>query len=198
MPNVRGHHEGTLFQRSRDSRWVAMVTMPDGKRRSASAASKDEGVAALRKLIRQRDEGVPDPTGLRLGSYLRRWIASVSGLSPATMRQHRMIVTKHLIPMLGKRLLSGLTPSDVDAYLDGALSVRGMPLDPQTRRHHRSTLRRALADALRDGYVTRNVAALSRAPRMHKAERTYLTAARAQVVEATTGFEPVNRGFADR
>lgn len=155
--------------------------MPDGRRRSASARSKSEGVERLRELLRQRDQAVADPSRLRVGAYLQRWIASLR-LAPATMRQHSMIVERHLVPALGHRLLVGLTPGDVDAYLDGARSVRGAPLDPQTRRHHRATLRRALADAVRDGLVSRNVAALSRPPRMHKAERTYLTVAQARLV----------------
>jgi integrase len=94
----------------------------------------------------------------------------MTGLAPATMRQHAMIVDRHLIPALGARRLVALSPAHVDAYL------AAKRLDPQTLRHHRSTLRRALADAVRDGLVTRNAAALSRPPRMHKAERRYLTA----------------------
>lgn len=58
MANVRGHNEGSLFPRRRDGRWVAMVTMPDGRRRSASAASKSEGVALLREPLRQRDQAI--------------------------------------------------------------------------------------------------------------------------------------------
>ena len=172
MRAMRGHGEGTLFQRSRAGRWVAMVTMTDGRRRSASAASKTEGVALLRDLLRQRDQSVADPRRVRLGPFLNRWIASLSDdLAPATIRQHEMIVRRHLIPAFGHRLLTGLTPSDVDAYLER------LELDPQTKRHHRATLRRALAMAVRDGLVSRNVAALSTAPRMQKAERTYLTTA---------------------
>ena len=178
MPTMRGHNEGSLFRRGRDGRWVATVTMPDGRRRSASAASKGEGVRALGELLRQRDQAVADPRRVRVGSYLQRWIASVTGLAPATMRQHEMIVRVHLVPALGRRLLTQLTPSDVDAYLEA------LELDPQTRRHHRSTLRRALADAVRDGLVSRNVAALSLPPRMTKAERTYLTADQVRLVIA--------------
>lgn len=171
MRHVRGHHEGSLFRRSRDGKWVAAVTMPDGKRRSASAPSKGEGVRLLADLIRERDQTLADPRRLRVGPYLLTWIADLSGLAPATLRQHEMIVRVHLEPAFRRRLLVALTPGDVNAYLDAS------PLDPQTKRHHRSTLRRALADAVRDGLVTRNVAALSRPPRMHKAERRYLTAA---------------------
>lgn len=174
MPPMRGHGEGSLFQRRRDGRWVASVTMTDGRRRSASAASKTEGVALLRDLLRQRDQAVADPRRLRLGPFLTRWIASLTELAPATVRQHEMIVRRHLTPALGHRLLTSLTPSDIDAYLDR------LELDPQTKRHHRATLRRALAMAVRDGLLSRNVAALSTPPRMQKAERTYLTTAEAR------------------
>ncbi len=181
---VRGHNEGTLFLRKRDRRWVAMVSMADGRRRSASAATKSEGVALLRDLLRQRDASLEDPRRLRLGTFLERWVNSVTGLSHATVRQHEMIVRRHLVPGLGQRLLSQLTPSDVDAYLED------LRLDPQTKRHHRATLRRALGDAYRDGLVIRNVAALSRPPKMQKAERTYLTAPQVRRIIEEARDEP--------
>src|SRR5689334_14192298 len=109
MPTVRGHNEGSLFRRSRDGRWVASVTMPDGRRRSRSAASKTEAVALLRDLLRRRDQSLEDPRRLRVGPFLRTWLASLE-LAPATIRQHEMIVRVHLEPALGQRLLSQLSP----------------------------------------------------------------------------------------
>ncbi len=183
MPSVRGHNEGSLYPvtlRKRDGTtyriWRATVTMPDGRRRSKSDASKSVAGRYLRELLRQRDEGRADPGRLRVGPYLERWIASVSNLAPATIRQHEMIVRRHLVPGLGRHLLTQMTPTDVDLYLEG------LDLDPQTRRHHRATLRRALADAVRDGLVNRNVAALSHPPRMDKAERTWLDARQARIL----------------
>lgn len=172
MPTMRGHHEGSLFQRSRDKRWVASVTMPDGRRRSRSAASKAEGLANLRELLRQRDAAITrDPRDVRLGPYLQRWLEDVRPrLAPATWRKHESIVRVHLVPALGHRRLSELSVGDVRGYLGRASG------DSQSTRHHRATLRRALADAVRDGLVARNVAALAEPPPLHKAERTYLTA----------------------
>lgn len=169
MLTMRGHNEGSLFRRTRDRRWVATVTMPDGRRRSRSADSKTEAVTLLRDLMRQRDQALEDPRRLRVGPFLRTWLMSLE-LAPATIRQHEMIVRVHLEPTIGRRLLSQLSPADVDAYL---ASKR---LDPQTKRHHRATLRVALNYAMREGYVVRNVAALSKAPRLDRRERTVLTA----------------------
>lgn len=185
MPSVRGRNEGTLFCRKRDRHWVAMVTMPDGRRRSASDPSKDVAVGLLRDLIDQRDRSVvQDPRRLRVGPYLRQWIGSVQGdLAPATWRKHESVLRVHVIPALGHRLLRELSVADVQAFLAGRDD-----LDPQTRRHFRATLRRALADAYRDRLVDRNVAALATAPKMQKAERTYLTTAQAKrVIEEALG-----------
>lgn len=175
MPTVRSHNEGSLFRRSRDKRWVAMVTMPNGKRRSRSAASKAEGLANLRELLRQRDQAIPqDPRDVRLGPYLQRWLDDVRPrLAPATWRKHESVVRVHLVPGVGQLRLSELSVNDCRRLM-GRI---GAELDPQTVRHVRSTLRRCLADALRDGLVIRNVAALAEPPPMHKAERTYLTTA---------------------
>src|SRR4051812_49205598 len=108
MSAVRGHNEGTLFRRNRDQRWVASVTMPDGRRRSASAPTKGEGVALLRELLRQRDAAIViDPRRLRLGPYLATWLTDVRPrLAPATWRKHESIVRVHLVPALGHRLMS--------------------------------------------------------------------------------------------
>jgi hypothetical protein len=150
MPTVRGHNEGSLFLRSRDNRWVASVTMPNGRRRSMSARSKTEGVQALRELLRQRDAAVPqDPRHVRLGPYLERWLDDVKPrLALATWRKHESIVRVHLAPVLGGVRLSNLSVDDVQGYLARS------PLDPQSVRHHRATLRRALQDAVRSGVLT--------------------------------------------
>lgn len=190
MPNVRARNEGSLFpvwlERPDGTKYRiyrAVVTFPDGRRRSRSDPSKKVAAEHLTELKRQRDAEVADPTRLRVGPYLAKWAADLTDLAPATIEQHRMIVTRHLIPALGGRRLVALNASDVDDYLATARNRRtGKPLDPQTKRHHRATLRRALAAAIRDGLLSRNAAALSTAPRMDKAERTYLTTAQVRRV----------------
>lgn len=180
---------GSLFLRTRRShgkierRWVATIRLPDGSRPSAacphqhSPAEKREcaeSKANLDQLKAIRDEQAPpDVRNLTVGDFLSRWVTMLD-LAPATIRQHEMIVRVHLEPAFRRKPLANLKAADVDAYL------RRKDLDPQTLRHHRATLRRALQDAVRDGYVDKNVASLSRAPRMRKAERRYLTAQEAR------------------
>lgn len=176
---------GSLFLRTRQShgkterRWVATVRMPDGSRPSSACPHEhglrerrpcDEALQKLAELQAIRARKLPlDVRTLTVGRYLERWSTVLTDLAPSTIRQHREIIANHLIsgfPML----LTDLRPSDVDAYL--AHKDR----HPQTLRHHRATLRRALTDAVRDGYIERNPVSLSRAPRIPRKERRYLSA----------------------
>jgi integrase len=178
---VRGHNEGSIFHRKADSHRVATVSMPNGKRPTLSCphahrpSDRDcpESKANLAELLRLRDQHAP-PGGhtLTLGAFLTGWLRDVRGqLAPATWRKHESIARVHLIPRLGHLRLSELSVNACRQAMDDL----GHHLDGQSVRHVRSTLRRCLADALRDGLVTRNVAALAEPPRMTKAERTYLT-----------------------
>lgn len=210
MAIVRGHNEGTIRRNRARGKFVAAVSMPDGRRPTkacphhhseAELRGKEcaEAKAALTELLRLRDLGA-DPAVHRLtvGQYLQRWLRDVRpALAPATWRKHESIVRRHLRPSLGDRLLSQLSIGDVRGYLasesrtqkvaEGHRQDRPAALDGQTLRHHRATLRRALADAVREGLATRNVAALAEAPKLGRRERTVLTAAQAKALIAGTG-----------
>lgn len=179
MAVVRGHNEGSIYHHKSGLLAVA-VTMPDGKRQTRYARTRGEARELLRDLLRRRDERLADPRKMRLGAYLDRWLSDVRpNLAPATWRKHESIVRVHLRPALGHLRLSQLSVGDVRGYL---LLDPGRGRSGQTTRHHRATLRRALADALRDGLVTRNVAALAEPPRMTTTERRFLTAAQVRTL----------------
>lgn len=195
MLAVRGHNEGSVSH-YRDGLIVVRVTMRDGARRSRSVAAdhaksptceRDDRRQArplLEDLLRQRDGGAVghDPT---LGRYLERWLDAVAPhLAPATWRKHESIVRAHLIPSLGRHRLSELSVDHVRAYMRHAKG------HPQTIRHHRATLRRALADAQRDGLVIRNVAALAEPPKLTTIERSVLDADQARALLATLAEPP--------
>jgi integrase len=74
--------------------------------------------------------------------------------------------------MLGALALADLRPTDVEQMTDGIVA-RGR--SGTTARAVRTTLRRALNDAMRDALVMRNVASLSRPPRVERRELHVLT-----------------------
>ncbi len=179
---VRGHNEGSLFRRA-TGQYVAVVTMRDGRRVSRWAKDRDAAKANLAELLRLRDAGAPQTGRIRLGDYLERWVRDDHGWAPSTARKHASIVRVHLVPDLGGLRLADLGVNDVDRYLR---RLEADHLDPQTVRHVRGTLRRGLADALRDGLITRNAAALSRPSRLPHRERSILDATQARSLIETT------------
>jgi integrase len=74
-----------------------------------------------------------------------------------------LYVRAYIKPALGRVRLDRMTPADVERMTAGIMTSGR---SPRTAFHARVILRRALADAVRDGQVHRNVAALARAPRV--------------------------------
>ena len=186
---------GTFYWKSR-RRWAAQVTMSDGKRATATCHHADhrevekracqESRDLLAELERLKESQAPaNARTLTLGKFLTGWLDDVRpSLAPATWRKHESIVRVHLRPALGGVRLSDLSVGHVRRYLSDSGPLVG--LDPQTRRHHRGTLRRALSDAQRDGLVLHNVAALSESPRLPHRERPILNAEQARtLIEGT-------------
>jgi integrase len=164
--------------------WFASITMPDGKRKTASAATKSEAIAKRAELVKGRDEPAPSSRSrMSLGAFLLSWIeVKPPKLAPSTWKQHTSIVRLHLVPALGSILLTALTVSDVNDFL------RTPGFSGLTRRHHRPTLRRALSDAIRKDIITRNVAGLAEEPELTSRPGPVLDAAQVRLLlEATDG-----------
>lgn len=178
---TRGHNEGSIFRR-KTGEWIAAVTLRNGKRATRWSKSREEAKADLAELLRLRDAGARDTGRVRLGDYLERWVSRDHNWAPATRRKHEAIVRLHLVPTLGHIRMSEMSVVDVDRVLGQ------LPVGPRSAAHVRATLRRALADALRDGLVTRNPGALSRPIKQPHRERTILDADQARLlIDSTRG-----------
>lgn len=181
---------GTFYWQSRQ-KWAAQLTMGDGKRATATCHHEhptrgrgpcQEARDLLADLERLRESQAPaNARTLALGKFLLGWLDDVKPtLAYSTWRKHESICRVHLIPELGHIRLPDLSVSHVRAYL------RRTSGDPQSLRHHRGTLRRAISDAMRAGYVTRNVAALAEPPKLPHRERPILNAEQARaLIEGT-------------
>lgn len=159
----RARGEGSLY-RTKDGRWRGAYTDPTtGVRRLVSGRSQRAASEALARLRASSAAGTAGPSPL-LADYLASWLGSYRPtVAYATWEKARQTVRHYLVPVIGRVPLAALTVAQVHAMLAG-LSADG--LSPVSVRHVRSILRRAIADAERSGLVTRNVAALSRAPRL--------------------------------
>jgi integrase len=163
----RGNREGTYIQLP-TGKWRAAVawTDPDGRqhRRWATRASKAECIAWVTELRTSLDKGHAPTTGpsLTVARYLTDWLArQEQRVRPGTFIGYRRLVTADIIPAIGSVSLIRLTPSRVEA-MTAAIVAKG---HASTADSARRVLRAALNDALRDGILAKNVAALARAPR---------------------------------
>ena len=89
----------------------------------------------------------------------------------------------HIAPGLGKYQLAKLTPPDVRTFLNLKASSG---LAPRSVQYLRAVVRRALGQALKDGLVHRNVAALVDSPRVERHEIEPLTPDQARTFLAAT------------
>lgn len=156
--------EGTLFQRS-NGRWEGRLPDGHGGYRTVTGTDRDEVRARLRQLRRERDARRRDSErrgGERLRDFLPRWLDDVAALRvrSRTLHGHRQIVENHLVPRLGRILVSDLGHADVQRMVT-ALSADHAP---QTVHNIVRVLSSALEQARREELVTVNVARLAVLP----------------------------------
>lgn len=122
----------------------------------------------MRETLRSYDRGdtAADPS-LSLAAYLDDWFAHVGPTVKATTAYtYRLHLDKWIVPTIGNQALIRLVPADVRRLV--AAVVRGDergPKSPRTAQAVLITLRMALAAAVRDGRLERNVAEGVKAPR---------------------------------
>jgi len=117
-------------------------------------------------------------TSLASAVLLTRWlITKERELRPTTRRSYRQRAERHIIPRLGGKRLAELKPSHLStAYAATMADSEGKgraTVGPATVQKINAILRSALADAMRDGYVSRNVALLVRLPKVPKPQHLW-------------------------
>ncbi len=95
---------------------------------------------------------------IRVADYLERWLASKLDVRRSTLRGYRSHIEAYWVPGIGEHNLGELRAADVAAVLSE------VPGSDANRQRVRATLRSALGDALREGLVLVNVAALVKLP----------------------------------
>lgn len=176
----RGSGEGTIYQRKRDGRWEAKITLPDGRRKSHYADTQAEARRWLTSVQRDRDRGLPIARDERttLAQYLGDWLETKRPtIRPGVWLRYERNVRLHLIPGLGRVRLAQLTTQAVQA-LYARLLAEG--LAPGTVRTIHKNLNCALNEAVELGIVVQNVARRAKPPRPPSTERPIFTFAQCE------------------
>jgi len=172
----RANGEGYLKHDPKRDRWRGAVawTDPDGtpRRKAFSGKTRTDVRRRMDELRAELAEGRAPASGLSVADYLAGWLeAERARVRPSTWRYREGHVRVYIVPAVGSMKLGALAPRDVERMTAGMVE-RG--LAPRTAAGCRTTLRKALSDALRDGLVHRNVAALARPPRIPGRDVEYL------------------------
>lgn len=164
----RANREGTIYHAPSENRWRAALTWTDEAgirhRRVVSGKSQAAVRQRLGQLRADLDRGLAPVRTDTLAAFLVAWLErEKQRIRPATWRGRELHVRGYIVPAMGSIPLSKLTPAHVEK-MTADLIASGR--SPRTASHARVSLRRALSDAVRDGLIHRNVAALARPPRV--------------------------------
>jgi integrase len=183
----RPRGEGGIHQRA-DGRWVGTLDLGwrDGKRVRVVVYDRTK-TGAARKLVAKRVElatrGSIPTAGMTISRWLDYWLDEIAPerIKPRTLATYRSYVEKYLRPAIGRVRLDKIDQGHVRA-VQSYVTSKG--LSPTTVLHARRILSTALAAAVRDGRLARNVASAQYVdmPRKAVSGRQGLTAHQAKAV----------------
>jgi integrase len=177
--NRRGNHEGTIYQRA-DGRWMGMLSLPGGVRKSFYGRTSDEVRRQLVEAAHVNDQGAnTDAKSLTVGQFLDMWLDRIAKprVRAQTYKGYEVNVRVHLKPAIGKIELAKLQAADVQDLIDRKVREG---LAPKSIRYMHGILRNALNRAIRWDYIQRNVAAHVDGPRIEQQEIQPFTREEAQ------------------
>lgn len=183
----RGHGEGSIYQR-KDGRWAASITVEGRKRKTFYGKTRKEVQEQLTKALHEKQQGTL-VTGPRqtLRQFLTYWLEDVQkpAVRTRTYVRYESQLRLHVLPVLGSKELSKLTPQHVQAFYSQLLK-KG--LSPQSIRLLQSMLHKAFDYAVRIGLLARNICDAVTLPKVERAEMHVLTLEQIQqFLEAARG-----------
>lgn len=152
-----------------------------GERRTEYVTVKGTKADANRELTRrlaQLDGGTyVQKSGETVAEHVRAWLAGNLDLSATTRERFGKLIEQQIVPHLGAVQLQQLRPAQVSVWhttLRTAGGKDGRPLAPATVRQAHRVLHLALAEALRDEKIARNVASGRKLPKASQSEISIL------------------------
>jgi integrase len=166
-PGRRLNGEGSITRRA-DGRWMgryyAWTSAGTRKRVTVYGTTRKQAADRMREAQERNSQGIPVPDrSWKLGDWLDYWLEHVvvPNRRPATYRLYEMTVRLYLKPALGTSPLTRLSAARVQAFLNGQLAAGRSIRQVQIIK---TVLSSALARAMREELVFRNVARLAELP----------------------------------
>ena len=168
--------EGSIYFSKQRKKWVAQITLPNGKRRSKSDIDKSVVVSWLLDQRNKANQGVyVTDTEVKLGDFMKRYMEDVgaSTLRPSSVVVYNRLIDNHIIPELGNYKLTDLRPEHVQQFYANRLRYG---LSRRSVEHLHAILHKVIKQAMRWDLVTRNVTELVDVPRPKRKPPTIWTA----------------------
>ena len=169
----RGNAEGSIYRR-KDGRWVAAYTSKDGKRKALYGKTRQEVGRKLTLALKAREDGLPAPSDrILLGKFLDEWLKICKPtVRYSTWRRYEQLMRTHVKLILGKVPLTRLEPHHLQRLYSAKLNAG---LSPSTVAHMHRVIHRAIEQAMRWGYVVRNVVSMVSPPKPSKGKMAILS-----------------------
>lgn len=137
--------------------------------------NRTEAQKRLRQILTDLDRGIfTKPTKTTVADYLNTWLQHYCkpSLSPHTLRLYSYICRDHLIPAVGKIVLTELKPQHLQSLYSDKLSSG---LSPRTVQLFHVAIHKALKNAVRVGLLSRNAADAIEKPKIDRPEMHPMT-----------------------
>jgi len=176
----RANSEGSIYRRKSDGKWVASITLDDGKRKVFYGKTQKEVKDKLAKARSEQEQGTlitaPEQT---VAQFLNDWLENTQkeSVRARTYERYEEIIRLHIVPVLGRHHLQKLTAQHLQAFYT---RKRKEGLSPTTITVFHSVLHKALDCAVKWSLVPRNVCELVSPPRRARFEVQTLTAEQIQ------------------
>jgi integrase len=160
----RGNGEGSIYYEAARDRYRAAVTLPDGRRRTVVAKTREGVKSRMGVMLGQAATGTLEAAStLTVRDQIEHWrdyVLPAKRLAPATAEQYRWALGV-AESGLGKAKLAHLSVEAVERFLT-QLAREGYARN--SVRLVRNALGQVLGEAERRGHVGRNVASLAHLP----------------------------------
>jgi integrase len=218
----RANGEGSIFPYRNGYAAYVWVTTPSGLRRRKYVYGKTREIVHDKwvKLMGQSRQGVVSTSVPKLGDFLNSWLAEViaPNRAPLTYTIYESHVRLHIEPYIGAKRLDRLTVRDVQTWLNALRQTcvccsQGRDarrpenkqrccakgeccedlISDRTVSGVRAVLRSALSQAMREEYISKNVAMSVTVPTRRKRKRQSWTSdeARAFLESARDNGDPM-------
>ena len=144
---------GTYRKRGGSIEFRAWIDMPDGSRirKSFYGKTKIEIRAAYEDFVRGGEQ--KKEVRQTVKGWGDQWLELKEGsVSYRTYQNYEMYYRNHILPAIGKKKLTRVTPSDIERLLTSS----GKPLSKSAKHHIYITINQIMKSAVREGLISKN------------------------------------------